>query len=765
MNQKHAMTTEQKNIFISLMKMIGIPILIISAALVTLAIFNYTCSRELLEENTSELLSRIAKTSDNKITTLVDATAMLKGNDTINNVLYNSNEEFSEQLSQELSAIKTTYPYLDNIAIINQNSGTICDIDGVYDLGYYLNNKYVYQNYNVNYWRTFRFYNTTDYRILSPTNVSIGSENRVIIPIIFHRSDDFLMKNLLVYSINLQHFIDYSKESDDSIRLDVYLLNRYTNEIFLSDGTVLPSNHFPADFYERLLEKTKNTFDYGFSDSNKMVVTYSTKNTLTGYSYFSLIDKDIIRRQLIPNIIISIAIIVVFLIAAALLALKNTKNMSAPLGEIANVLSNSSGIKGTGNVFSDMVRQTHGLAMERKNLIKTLPCAQEKFLIDYLNATEYFMDENTRNIIKKTLHFPNEYFMIVIIQLSPTFRMFNKYTALEYENIQSGFYSIVKDMFSDEFPIYILPGEYESLYIIVNIANEGEVEKVNNIIPEFTDLLQNDTDHVRLSVGKSKLYKGIEGLKKAHIEASNSLVLCTANSSRVLIETQNSNEFDFGCREESDLFTALLSANKKKVYELLNIIFDRNKTKPHKVQKQLYTEMMDIAFKVLNLKQLSLSEHKTNEDIKDEFVLLSLHDMKKLVMDTVDYILDSAELEEKNKSSSSPSGQAIISYIEENYTMPELSIELLADQFDMSTSGISMTIKNAIGIGFHEYLTNLRIDKAKTLLLTTDNSIAEICKECGFSSQQTFYRTFKKITGQTTSQVRAAHQSGKSENN
>ncbi|MGN0180916.1 MAG: helix-turn-helix domain-containing protein [Candidatus Ornithomonoglobus sp.] len=764
MKQKHAMTAEQKNIFISLIKIIGIPILIISTALIALTVFNYTTSRKLLEENTSELLSRIAKASDSKITTLADTTAMLKGNDTLYSALYDSESDFTEETSRELSMIKNTYPYLDNIAIINQASDMICDTDGSYSMEYYLNNKYTYQNYNTSYWRSFRFYNTTDYRILSPTNVSTNNENKIIIPIIFRRTDDFLMKNMLVYNIDLRHFIDYSKESGNEIHLDVYLLNRYTNEIFLSDGTALTSDYFPQEFYDILLENPNGAFDCELSDGHMMVVTYSTKNTLTGYSYFSLIDKNIIRRQLIPNIFISFAIIIIFLIVAVVLALKSTKNVSVPLGEIANVLSDSSSGKSTGNVFRDMVTQTQGLATEKNNLIKTLPCAQEKFLIDYLNATEYCIDENTRNIIKKTLHFPNEYFMIVIIQLSPTFQLFNKYTSLEYENIQSGFYSIVKDMFSNEFPTYILPGDYESLYIIVNVAEQDEVIKVNSIIKEFSNLLQNDSEHVKLSVGRSKLYKGIEGLKKAHIEASNSLAVCPANSSRVLLDAQYSNEFDFGCREESDLFTALLSMNKQKVYELLNIIFDRNKLKPNKAQKRLYTAIMDIAFKVFELKQLGLPENKSTEDIMSEFSLLSLHDMKKFVMNTVDYILDVTEAEEENKAASEGSGQAIINYIEENYTFQGLSIDYLASYFHMSTSGISMTIKNTIGMGFHEYLTNLRVNKAKTLLLTTDDSISDISDKCGFSSQQTFYRSFKKVTGQTTSQVRAARQRGTSEN-
>lgn len=105
---------------------------------------------------------------------------------------------------------------------------------------------------------------------------------------------------------------------------------------------------------------------------------------------------------------------------------------------------------------------------------------------------------------------------------------------------------------------------------------------------------------------------------------------------------------------------------------------------------------------------------------------------------------------------------SIIQYIENNYTYADLSINYLADYFHMNPSTISLTIKNALGTGFHQYISLLRVNKAKELLLTSDKSINEICTECGFASQQTFYRTFKKITGVTTSEFRKANQNNTS---
>lgn len=63
--------------------------------------------------------------------------------------------------------------------------------------------------------------------------------------------------------------------------------------------------------------------------------------------------------------------------------------------------------------------------------------------------------------------------------------------------------------------------------------------------------------------------------------------------------------------------------------------------------------------------------------------------------------------------------------------------------------------KNETGVHFSEYLTALRIEKAKTLLRDNQKNVAEIAFEVGFSSQSYFGFIFKKATGLSPKQYRA----------
>lgn len=77
----------------------------------------------------------------------------------------------------------------------------------------------------------------------------------------------------------------------------------------------------------------------------------------------------------------------------------------------------------------------------------------------------------------------------------------------------------------------------------------------------------------------------------------------------------------------------------------------------------------------------------------------------------------------------------------------QFTLEQFCDQNHINTCFFSSQFHKIAGITFQEYLTNTRIENAKRLLSKTDNKIGTIASLCGFSDQQYFSKTFKKVTG------------------
>lgn len=101
-----------------------------------------------------------------------------------------------------------------------------------------------------------------------------------------------------------------------------------------------------------------------------------------------------------------------------------------------------------------------------------------------------------------------------------------------------------------------------------------------------------------------------------------------------------------------------------------------------------------------------------------------------------------------NTVSSNATFMNIIKYLGTYFT-DDISLKTIADYLKMNPNYIGALFKRETGETFTNYLTKLRIDRAKELLLTTDMSISEICTASGFNDYFYFIKTFKKITGTT----------------
>ena len=89
--------------------------------------------------------------------------------------------------------------------------------------------------------------------------------------------------------------------------------------------------------------------------------------------------------------------------------------------------------------------------------------------------------------------------------------------------------------------------------------------------------------------------------------------------------------------------------------------------------------------------------------------------------------------------------QRVLSYINENLAQ-DLSLEVLSEQFYISTSYLSVIFKEITGYSVSNYIINKRIFLAAELL-KQNRSVSEVSESCGFNNYSHFIRTFKKIRG------------------
>ncbi len=101
----------------------------------------------------------------------------------------------------------------------------------------------------------------------------------------------------------------------------------------------------------------------------------------------------------------------------------------------------------------------------------------------------------------------------------------------------------------------------------------------------------------------------------------------------------------------------------------------------------------------------------------------------------------------------------VVRYIEENYAMEELSLNVLASVVNFSPNHLSSVFSQQTGQTIIKYLTDFRMNKAKELLRCTGKRSSVISMEVGYKDPHYFSYLFKKTQGMTPTQYRGGKSS------
>ena len=96
-------------------------------------------------------------------------------------------------------------------------------------------------------------------------------------------------------------------------------------------------------------------------------------------------------------------------------------------------------------------------------------------------------------------------------------------------------------------------------------------------------------------------------------------------------------------------------------------------------------------------------------------------------------------------------------YIKSHFYESDVGVTKICQKFGITPSYFSRIFKKHSGMNLPEYLHQLRIEKAKQLLVDTDSTVQDIAGNTGFYNSRTLSRVFKNAEGVTPGQYRKMH--------
>lgn len=96
----------------------------------------------------------------------------------------------------------------------------------------------------------------------------------------------------------------------------------------------------------------------------------------------------------------------------------------------------------------------------------------------------------------------------------------------------------------------------------------------------------------------------------------------------------------------------------------------------------------------------------------------------------------------------------ITSFVDKHFQDSSMSLVSIADRFGITPQYLSFLFKKNQMVNLHDYISLLRINKARQLLADCGDSIAAIANQVGYTNVVSFGRVFKKVAEMTPTEYR-----------
>lgn len=503
------------------------------------------------------------------------------------------------------------------------------------------------------------------------------------------------------------------------------LIDSFGNIANISDSDAIINDEYLTYLYENKDTISRNGYSLESMHGNTMFVSKIPNSNLYFLSIKS--SKDLLLKLNSVKFLLLLAILITFLIATIIIRflLNATYKPISQLNDLSKKMYKDNSNNEDYNEI-EYIKSTLTYLNERNSELEyqfyeNLPIRQNFQLNKLINGEIHESKEFLLECEDVNLYLSSAFHMIITVKSN------DKYLSL---------LSLL-----EKYDMHIFNAEYEflvnsdasglSIYLVGLTSNtlsfEGKYELSKDLIVSFGAIQDN-----------------LPSVARSYIDSRNHLDFNDSSQ-----ENKNMqffiNKYDVIL---DDINTLFVSSNFETTFNKINylILELNNEDLPFKLIRNVYFELVIILNSFLD-KNNHLINY-TSIDLTILYQMDSKESLKELFTETLNEILNLLE-NLNNKPAPKLSVSTIQSCIDENYTDYSFSLQLVADKFGVSLSYLSQFFKEKTGSTVLDYITTLKMDKAKELLLSTSLPLKDIAEQVGYINVSSFIRRFKQVSGMT----------------
>lgn len=289
---------------------------------------------------------------------------------------------------------------------------------------------------------------------------------------------------------------------------------------------------------------------------------------------------------------------------------------------------------------------------------------------------------------------------------------------------------------------------------VINIQETQSMETILKAINEAKKMI-NQQFNYDFIVAVSDIHQSLDGIAICYNEAITCLehrfLLWDVEFIKYSdIYSENSNSYYYPLDEEQKFINLLKTGDyeacRKLIDEIFAANFDKRTISIHLAKCLMFDLLSTIIKTVMEIgipdTVSFLDEFSPLERImKCDTAILMKEEITAFLKELCDYI------EKKSVNISNKISDKVFKYIEQNYNDINLNVATISEHFSINANYLSTLFKQQNNIGLLEYITKVRVNKAKEIMAKQNITLMELCDQLGYANIRTFSRVFTKHTG------------------
>ncbi len=403
---------------------------------------------------------------------------------------------------------------------------------------------------------------------------------------------------------------------------------------------------------------------------------------------------------------------------------------------------------------------------------------QQKFLHDVIGG-KMSMGESLELGKELGIDITAAYYATVLMQVFP--KNVQSIDAEEYSSSKEATYVKLKEIYSDKDHVYLYEQVGDVLCFLERADDEEEINK--NIRTGIEDIKQmmSEYDDLMFFISVGKVVDRIRDVNSSYADASKKFaerymytdsfvfyeeseddkegIREDVREDRKSTSSKNLdiNSLDVSMLSKKTIYNFLRNGTLSEVDDLVNEYFESMGGEAiESMMLRQYVLMESMLSAVAFLENLGMNKENISEMLGD---LSNTMQYAESVDSAKDYIREllTCLIEYRNQMSDKRYVEIIDKakeYIQGNYKNDDMSLQTVASYVNVSSNHFSAIFRKETGDTFIDYLTTVRMDKAKDLLTCTSMKTSDVGFEVGYRDPHYFSYIFKKTQGMSPKEYR-----------